>query len=302
MNTWLRHHLYAIRIAARRLLGTPFSSLTNIMVIALVLTLPLLASAILVSMEPLARNISVNPAISLFMNDTTTIERTRDLAKQLQDEHSQSILTLEVIDKAQALQSLKASESWSDALKVLPQNPLPHSIIITLSDEASPTEMAEQLAQAWSQLPEVDVLQFDSAWVQKLEAILSFIRIVLGLLAAGVALIVITTIFNTVRMQALVQRDEIAVARLVGATESFVRRPFLYFGALTGLTAGLLAVLLSTLTLSVLNQAITLLSSSYGIPFSFTLPPASWLALTIALVMIIAATAARWSVTRHSHF
>lgn len=302
MNTWLRHHLYAIRIAARRLLGTPFSSLTNIMVIALVLTLPLLASAILVSMEPLARNISVNPAISLFMNDTTTIERTRELAKQLQDEHSQSILTLEVIDKAQALQSLKASESWSDALKVLPQNPLPHSIIITLSDEASPTEMAEQLAQAWSQLPEVDVLQFDSAWVQKLEAILSFIRIVLGLLAAGVALIVITTIFNTVRMQALVQRDEIAVARLVGATESFVRRPFLYFGALTGLTAGLLAVLLSTLTLSVLNQAITLLSSSYGIPFSFTLPPASWLALTIALVMIIAATAARWSVTRHSHF
>ena len=302
MSTWLRHHLYAIRIAARRLLGTPFSSLTNIMVIALVLTLPLLTSAILVSMEPLARNISVNPAISLFMNNTTTIERTRELAKQLQDEHSQSILTLEVVDKAQALQSLKASESWSDALKVLPQNPLPHSIIITLSDEASPTEMAEQLAQVWSQLPEVDVLQFDSAWVQKLEAILSFIRIVLGLLAAGVALIVITTIFNTVRMQALVQRDEIAVARLVGATESFVRRPFLYFGALTGLTAGLLAVLLSTLTLGFLNQAITLLSSSYGIPFNFSLPPASWLALTIALVMIIAATAARWSVTRHSHF
>ncbi len=302
MSTWLRHHLYAIRIAARRLLGTPFSSLTNIMVIALVLTLPLLTSAILVSMEPLARNISVNPAISLFMNNTTTIERTRELAKQLQDEHSQSILTLEVVDKAQALQSLKASESWSDALKVLPQNPLPHSIIITLSDKASPTEMAEQLAQVWSQLPEVDVLQFDSAWVQKLEAILSFIRIVLGLLAAGVALIVITTIFNTVRMQALVQRDEIAVARLVGATESFVRRPFLYFGALTGLTAGLLAVLLSTLTLGFLNQAITLLSSSYGIPFNFSLPPASWLALTIALVMIIAATAARWSVTRHSHF
>lgn len=302
MSTWLRHHLYAIRIAARRLLGTPFSSLTNIIVIALVLTLPLLTSAILVSMEPLARNISVNPAISLFMNNTTTIERTRELAKQLQDEHSQSILTLEVVDKAQALQSLKASESWSDALKVLPQNPLPHSIIITLSDKASPTEMAEQLAQVWSQLPEVDVLQFDSAWVQKLEAILSFIRIVLGLLAAGVALIVITTIFNTVRMQALVQRDEIAVARLVGATESFVRRPFLYFGALTGLTAGLLAVLLSALTLGFLNQAITLLSSSYGIPFNFSLPPASWLALTIALVMIIAATAARWSVTRHSHF
>lgn len=302
MNTWLRHHLYAIRIAARRLLGTPFSSLTNIIVIALVLTLPLLASAMLVSMQPLARNISVNPAISLFMKDATTIEQTHALATQLKNEHSQSILTLEVIDKAEALQSLKASESWSDALKVLPQNPLPHSIIITLSDEASPTETAEQLAEIWSKLPDVDLVQFDSAWVQKLEAILSFIRIVLGLLAAGVALIVITTIFNTVRMQALVQRDEIAVARLVGATESFVRRPFLYFGAITGLTAGLLAVLLTSITLGFLNQAITLLSNSYGIPFNVALPSASWLALTIALVMLIAATAARWSVTRHSHF
>ncbi|MFV9474346.1 cell division protein FtsX [Advenella sp. RU8] len=302
MSTWLRHHLYAIRIAARRLLGTPFSSLTNIIVIALVLTLPLLASAILVSMEPLARNISVNPAISLFMKETTTIEQTRAVASQLQNEHSQSILTLEVIDKADALKSLKASETWSDALKVLPQNPLPHSIVITLSDEASATETAEQLAQAWSKRPEVDLLQFDSAWIQKLEAILYFIRIVLGLLAAGVALIVITTVFNTVRMQALVQRDEIAVARLVGATESFVRRPFLYFGAITGMTAGLLAVLLTTITLGFLNQAITLLSNSYGVPFSFTLPPVSWLVLTIALVMLVAATAARWSVTRHSHF
>ncbi len=302
MSTWLRHHLYAIRIAARRLLGTPFSSLTNIIVIALVLTLPLLASAILVSMEPLARNISVNPAISLFMKETTTIEQTRAVASQLQNEHSQSILTLEVIDKADALKSLKASETWSDALKVLPQNPLPHSIVITLSDEASATETAEQLAQAWSKRPEVDLLQFDSAWIQKLEAILYFIRIVLGLLAAGVALIVITTVFNTVRMQALVQRDEIAVARLVGATESFVRRPFLYFGAITGMTAGLLAVLLTTITLGFLNQAITLLSNSYGVPFSFTLPPVSWLVLTITLVMLVAATAARWSVTRHSHF
>src|SRR5690606_11675017 len=146
MSTWLRHHLYAIRIAARRLLGTPFSSLTNIVVIALVLTLPLLASTILVSMEPLTRNISVNPAISLFMKDATTIEQTREVASQLQNDHSQSILSLEVVDKSVALRSLKASESWSDALKVLPQNPLPHSIIITLSDEASPTEKAEQLA------------------------------------------------------------------------------------------------------------------------------------------------------------
>lgn len=302
MTTWFRHHLYAIRISIRRLLGTPFSSLTNIIVIALVLTLPLLASAILVSIEPVTRNISVNPAISLFMAESASLEQTRETADKLQTDYLTSIQSLEVVDKADALQSLKASDSWSDSLKVLPKNPLPHSIIITLSDEASSTENAEKLSQVWSTLPQVDIVQFDSAWVQKLEAILYFIRIVLGLLAAGVAIIVISTVFNTVRMQALVQRDEIAVARLVGATESFVRRPFLYFGAITGLVAGLLSVLLTSVILHFLNQAITLLSNSYATHFSFILPAASWLVITIVLVMIIASTAARWSVTRHSQF
>src|SRR3546814_12982244 len=93
------------------------------------------------------------------------------------------------------------------------------------------------LAQQWRALEQVDSVQLDSDWVRRLEAILRFVRIGLGLLATGVALVVLATVFNTVRMQALTQREEIGVARLVGATESFVRRPFLYLGALTGMVA-----------------------------------------------------------------
>src|SRR5690606_22489590 len=118
------------------------------------------------------------------------------------------------------------------------------------------TDLAKQantLAREWRQLDSVDSVQLDSEWVRRLEAILGFVRLGLWLLALGVALVVLATVFNTVRMQALTQREEIGVARLVGATESFVRRPFLYLGALTGVISSLLAILLSIVALIPLN-------------------------------------------------
>ncbi len=302
MRTWIRHHFYAMHIAIRRLLSTPFSSLTNIVVIALVLALPLLASSILVSMEPVARNVSVNPAITLFMKGDVPLDETREVGEKLQQENSAYIEKLEVVDKNEALAGLRASESWSNALKVLPRNPLPNSIIVTIKDVDDQAGKAQELAQAWSQLDNVDTVQFDSAWVQKLDAILSFTRGVLLLLAIGVAVVVVGTVFNTVRMQALVQREEIAVARLVGATESFVRRPFLYLGALTGMAAGVLSILLTTFGLGSLNGAIARLSESYGTDFVIRLPDVTWLLTAIVLVMLVAALAAQWSMTRHSRF
>src|SRR3546814_1756499 len=91
-------------------------------------------------------------------------------------------------------------------------------------------------------------------------------------LAAGVALVVLATVFNTVRLQALTQREEIAVARLVGATEPFVRRPFLYLGALTGLAASVLAIALARLALIPLNTTLSRLAQSYGVDWGLHLP------------------------------
>src|SRR5690606_5301813 len=155
---------------------------------------------------------------------------------------------------------------------------------------------------AWRQLDQVDSVQLDSDWVRRLEAMLRFIRIGLGMLAIGVALVVLATVFNTVRMQALTQREEIAVARLVGATESFVRRPFLYLGALTGIVASVVAVGLAALSLQQLNAALARLASQYGTQFLLQLPDAVSLLLAIVLVAILAALSARWSVTRNTRF
>ena len=301
MKTWLRHHSYALRIALRRLSLTPFSTISNITVIAFVLALPLLASAVLSSLEPVTRTVSVNPVITLFMKDVASIEETQTLAQEIESNAADSIQKVEVLSKTQALDSLKSSETWSESLQVLPRNPLPHSIIISLNDTAD-TQRANELAEQWSTLELVDIVQFDSDWVKKLEGIIYFFKVVLGILAAGVAAVVIATVFNTVRMQALVQRDEIAVARLVGATESFVQRPFLYLGAITGLCAGLLSIVLTAIALRMMNGAIQVLSESYGESFVLRLPESFWLVFAIVIVMLVAALAARWSVTRHSTF
>ncbi|AVL70282.1 Cell division protein FtsX [Oligella urethralis] len=306
MRSWLRQHGYALKVALRRIIQTPFSSLANILVIAFVLSLPLIAASLLVSLEPVTRTVSVNPAITLFMKDTLSLDETNELSQRIRADSSDLIQMIEVVDKNKALEDLKNTPAWSESLSVLPKNPLPHAIIVTLSNSGQDFVNSERvlaLADEFAGYDEVDLVQFDSEWVQKLQAIMTFIKVVLILLAIGVSVVVIATVFNTVRMQALVQRDEISVARLVGATESFVRRPFLYFGAVVGFVAGIVAILLSSFALMLLNNSIQeVISQTYEQPFMVQLPETFWLIFSIVLAMIVAAVAARWSVTRHSKF
>lgn len=306
MSSWLRQHLYALRVALIRIMQTPFSSLANIVVIAFVLSLPLIAASLLVSLEPVTRTVSVNPAITLFMKETVSIDETRSIADNIQATNSELIQHINVVDKHDALEDLKQTPAWSESLSVLPRNPLPHAIIVTLSSSGQDFVNSERviaLADEFATLEAVDLVQFDSDWVQKLQAVMTFVKVVLALLAIGVSVVVIATVFNTVRMQALVQRDEIAVARLVGATETFVRRPFLYFGAVVGFVAGILAIILTAIALKMVNSSISdVLAESYEQPFFVHLPEAFWLIFSIVLAMIVAATAARWSVTRHTKF
>lgn len=302
MNRWLRQHRYALRVAIRRLLQQPFSSLSNLLVIALTLTLPIIGASALVSAQPLARQVSVSPEITLFLKLKTPADASKKILNRLQTEYSRDVGAVRLVPRQKALQTLKANPTWADALAVLPDNPLPDAIIVTLKNGVDLAQHANSLAQEWREWPQVDAVQLDSAWVQRLEALLQFGRIGLGLLAIGVALVVLSTVFNTVRMQALTQREEIGVARLVGATESFVRRPFLYLGALTGVLASLLAILLCALALIPLNAALARLAQSYGASVSLHLPDGLSLALAVVLVAILGALSARWSVTRSTRF
>lgn len=302
MNRWLRQHRYAILVAVRRLLAQPFSSLANLLVIALTLTVPILGASILITAQPVARQLSVSPEMTLFISPTANADVSRQVAQKLQADFAQDIESVRVTPREQALAALKKNPNWSQALAALPSNPLPDAVVVTLKEHPNLARHADSLATQWRQWDQVDLVQHDSAWVQRLEAILRFARIGLVLLAIGVALVVLATVFNTVRMQALTQREEIGVARLVGATESFVRRPFLYLGALTGLVAGLASIALAYFALMPLNTALMRLAQSYGTQLALRLPDAVSLALAVVVVAILGALSARWSVTRNTRF
>lgn len=302
MRRWLRQHRYAFAIATRRLVLQPFSTLANLLVIALTLSVPIVGAAILTSAQPVVREVPVSPEITIFLQPTAPEDAKQNIAQRLKTEHANDIRASRIVDRSDALTKLKSNPNWADALAALPENPLPDSIIVTLAEHDNLAEHAEHLVKQWQNWENVSLVQHDSAWVQRLDALLRFLRIGIALLAIGVALVVLATVFNTVRMQALVQREEIAAARLVGATESFVRRPFLYLGALTGLLASFLAIIFSTLALLPLNRALASLASSYGTHLSLKLPASTDLIFAVVIVAILAALSARLSVTRNTRF
>lgn len=302
MRALLQQHRYALVVTLRRLAAQPFSSVANLLVMALALALPILGAAVLVSVEPVARQMSVTPELTVYMQPAASGDAAQAIATRINQEAAGQVAAVRVVPRAQALASLRNNPAWREALAALSDNPLPDAVVVTLTRTDDLAARAAALAGQWGKWPQVDHVQLDSDWVQRLEAILRFGRIGLVFLAASVAVVVLATVFNTVRLQAMSQREEIAVARLVGATESFVRRPFLYLGALTGAAAALLAVVAAGLALQPLNNAVLGLAHSYGAEFALHLPSFPILAIEVLAAGILGALSARWSVTRSTRF
>jgi cell division transport system permease protein len=302
MKSLLRQHRYALAVTLRRLISQPISSLTNLLVIALALSLPLLGASLLVSIEPVARQVSVTPELTIFLKPDAANTAAEQLAKRIRSEHAHQVSGVRIIPKDRALKDLRENPAWEQALKVLPNNPLPDAVVVAFTPGEDLAARADELARVWRSWPNVDLVQLDSAWVQRLEALLRFGKVGLLLLALSVMLVVLATVFNTVRMQALSQREEIGVARLVGATEGFVRRPFLYLGALTCTIAALISIGIARGALMPLNDALASLARSYDAEFALALPSIPVLCIAVLSVACLGALSARWSVERNTRF
>ena len=197
MKSLLRQHRYALAVTLRRLAAAPISSLTNLLVIALALSLPLLGASLLVSMQPVARQVSVTPELTVFLKIDAPKTAAEQVATRIRKEHAEQVAGVRIVTKDRALTELRTNPAWEQALKVLPGNPLPDAIVVSLTPGDQLAERADKLAQVWRKWPGVDLVQLDTAWVQRLEALLRFGRIGLLLLALSVALVVLATVFNT---------------------------------------------------------------------------------------------------------
>jgi cell division transport system permease protein len=302
MNIWFRQHRFALGAAFGQLRKAPGSFLFNVLVVAVALALPFAGVTLLDNVRPMSEQLSVDPEISLFMKTDAPREQAQALAPQLQQILASSRAKVSFIPREQALENLKAKSGLTDVIETLGDNPLPDSYVMKLegfTSRAADAERVDGIAAQMQALPGVDSVQVDSAWVKRLAALLGVLRLVLLLLAVTLGVVVIAVVFNTIRLQVLTQRDEIAVSKLLGATDNFIHRPFYYTGALLGLCAGAVALGAVALALRPLNAAIAEFARLYASEFQLaTLPPLG-LAGLLAISAGLGLVGAMLSVQRH---
>jgi len=301
MNRWLRQHRFAFGAALSNLRKAPGSFLFNVVVVAIALALPFTGLTLLDNVRPVSEQLSVDPEISLFLTAATPREQAQALAPQLRGILNSTRAKIVFVPREQALASLKEKSGLTDVLGALGENPLPDGYVMKLDGfkNAADAGRIDALADQLRALPGVDTVQVDSAWVKRLAALLNVLHLVLLLLAVTLGMVVIAVVFNTIRLQVLTQRDEIAVSKLIGATDVFIHRPFYYTGALLGLAAGAVALGAVALALRPLNVAIADFARLYASEFQLAPLPPLGVAALLAISAGLGLVGAVLSVQRH---
>lgn len=301
MNIWFRQHRFALGAALSHVRKAPGSFLFNVLVVAVALALPFAGVTLLDNVRPLSEELSVDPELSLFLKADTPRDQAQALAPQLQRILHGSRAKVAFVPREQALASLKEKSGLTDVIETLGDNPLPDSYVMKLEGFTTRADAArvDGIAEQMRALPGVDSVQVDSAWVKRLAALLGVLRLALLLLAVTLGVVVIAVVFNTIRLQVLTQREEIAVSKLLGATDNFIHRPFYYTGALLGLCAGAVALGAVTLALRPLNTAIAEFARLYASEFQLTPLPPLGMAGLLAISAGLGLVGAMLSVQRH---
>lgn len=267
MNAWFSQHRAALVSAFRRLWSTPLNTLLSLLVIGIALTLPGFGYVLLDNLRDLGRNASGVQQISLFMSLEASKKDVGEIESRLR---AAADGKWQFVSKEQALKRMQKSEGMAEIVASLPRNPLPDAFIVEPSN--SEPEALEILRKEIASWPKVEHVQLDSAWVKRFDAFLKLGRLVLSMLAGVFAAGLIAVTFNTIRLQVMAQAAEIEVARMIGATDAFIRRPFYYFGALQGALGGLLAAALVLGALHLLAGPVSELAALYGGSFGLRTP------------------------------
>ncbi len=281
IGTWFDHHLYSFLASLGRVLRKPWSTVLTVGVMAVALALPLGLWLVLQNVERFAGDVEQSRRINLFLKPDIGLERARTLTEQLRGRGDVADVVWKTPE--QGLSELRQRSGLGEAIAAVDGNPLPSLLVVTPKGDET------LLAESLQALPETDLVQRDAVWRQRLDGWLRFGNRVAWVLAALLGLGALLVVGNTVRLDIQSRRDEIGVLQLLGATDGFIRRPFLYLGAWYGLAAGALALALLTVTNFALQAPLATLAESYGSRFAL-----SGFDLRQASIVLLAATLLGW--------
>ncbi|MES9850521.1 MAG: permease-like cell division protein FtsX [Candidatus Thiodiazotropha sp. L084R] len=265
---WLQRHAQVSLSSLGRLFGNRVSSLMTCAVIGIALALPVGLHVMLSNLQGISGGWDSGASISLFLKQNVSDTQAISLAEKLR-QHGR-IENVELINRRSALEEFQNLSGYADALEALESNPLPNLLVIQPKAKYTTAETAQQLVQELRLLPEAEIVQLDLQWVRRLQAITVIAQRAVVVLAGLLSMAVLLIVGNTIRLEIQNRRTEIEITKLIGATNAFIRRPFLYTGFWYGLFGGLIAWILVGLSIILLSAPIARLAQLYQSSFDLS--------------------------------
>ena len=250
--------------AIKRLAGQPFASLLTILVIATALALPAGLRVAVNNADAVSDSWQGAADFTVYLKMDVSEEAARRAARTIEERPDVAQVT--VVDREAALAEFRAQSGFGEALDALDGNPLPHTLVVR--PKSGVASDMDTLASAVAALPETELVQVDTAWVARLRAMLALLGRLVDFATVLLGLAVAIVVGNTIRLEIQNRSVEIEVTKLVGGTDGFIRRPFLYLGLCYGLAGGFVAFLVVTVGLLLLGPPVRALAALYGSRFA----------------------------------
>ncbi|MBW3567200.1 MAG: permease-like cell division protein FtsX [Proteobacteria bacterium] len=266
IGSWATRHVQVLFYTLGRLYRAPFSAFLSVMVIGIALALPAGLQVLVDNTRMISGSFEGAARISVFLQRDVTDNQRDALADVLR--RREDISEVRVISADKALAEFRELSGFGEALDALEENPLPPVLVVTPADVNVTDAGIEKLVADISAMPEADIVQLDTQWLKRLNAILEIINRGLVVIAGMFALAVVIIVGNTIRLDIQNRREEIVVTKLIGGTNAFIRRPFLYTGFWYGVGGGIMAWLLIGIALLIMEEPVARLSGLYGSDFT----------------------------------
>lgn len=297
LSAWLTRHVQVFFYTLGRLYRTPLSTFLTVLVIGIALALPAGLKVLVDNTRVLSGSLEGAARISVFLRQDVNARQRDAVADVLgrRDDVDRVI----VIPAEAALEEFRELSGFGNAIDALEENPLPAVLVVHPVESASSDAALPKLLNALEEMPETDIVQLDTQWLKRLNAILQIINRGIMVIAGMFGLAVVVTVGNTIRLEIQNRRDEIVITKLIGATNAFIRRPFLYTGFWVGFGGGLMAWTLVVVALVIMEGPVSRLAGLYGSAFQLT-----GLGLSGGLVVLAAGAGLGWlgsavAVSRH---
>jgi len=266
MNQWLERHVQTLVGSLGRLWQQPFATMLTIIVIGIALALPACLHVLVQNVREASGEWGNALDVSVYFDPDTTLEAAKRMADQVRQRRD--VESVRLVEADAALEEFRSLSGFGEALEALEDNPLPHALVVRPAAEFRLPEQVEALTDDLRALEGVDLVQLDTGWVSRFNAILDVIRRLVFLAAALFALGILVIVGNTIRLDIENRREEIEVTKLVGGSDGFVRRPFLYNGTFYGLGGALVAWLVVGTVVLLLSGPVRRIAALYGSDFN----------------------------------